>query len=413
MLDQKGNAYEQLGEFALALENYREAHDLYLTFENKASAARMACGCADMLLCLDRQIEAENYLLKAKKLAHQDDFGTLRIIKTTEGELSLASNDLDHAQDAFEWLYHQAHQSEDHLSVVVAKGFLSEIAEREGLLNKQLIDEFIADLNTFGYDWVLRRHDDDWRNLYLACIENDWYVERLNPYLEVQKRHLLSSTKTKLALNLFGSFRACIDGHEVALSSRPQEVLAYLALNGRTRIDVLANAIWPDATLRSAKRNLAQQVRALRETLAQSSKTAINPLATENGAYKLSDNLEVHSDVQRLEKVANGASDDEIMQAVQRYEGELLPHIQSEWVLVLRHRYGLIAASSALTLAHKKEDESMEMAVELYEEAIRIEPFTQEAHEGLAAAYESLNNSAAALRVRRHWKHIEEGINPT
>jgi len=410
MIYQRANVYEQLEQYERALQDYQEAGGLFLAFENKSTASTAFAECAAMLLCLDRTEEAETFLSRALGLVHQDDLPAQVTIRCVEGALYLSRNDVDRAREALEWGYRHAKQLKENFGAVIARGYLVEAARREGRLDRSHIAAFVHDLDTFGYDWVLRRYADEWVNFYRTCVENGWYAERFHPYLNPQKLNVPLPIKPRLELKLFGNFQARFGDTEVKLSTRPQEVLAYLALHGRTRIDVLADAIWPNATLLSAKRNLAQQVRALRETLAQASGSPISPLVTEDNSYGLSEDIEVRSDVEALERALNSTSTDEMLQAIRNYDGELLPHLHSEWVLQARRRYEQMAASLALVLARRLKPGSVQVAIELYNKVIQLNPYSQEAHDELATIYEETNNHAAALRIRMQWSELENDL---
>jgi LuxR family transcriptional regulator, maltose regulon positive regulatory protein len=411
MISQRARIYEQLEQYQEAHQNYQIAGELFLTFENKSEASEAFANAADMLLHLGRDEQAQKLLSQANSYVHSNDLSKQVCIKRVEGTLYLLRNHLDRAQETFEWVLRSAKQLNNNFEIIIARGYLNAIAKQQGTLNYSLVEMFIHELDTFGHDWILRRYTGAWRDFYRECIDNGWYTTRLRPYLNLRTPAFSPPAKPKLELKLFGTFHARLANTEVKLSSRPQEVLAYLVIHGSTRIDVLADAIWPDATSRSAKRNLAQQIRALRETLAQALGSSPNLLMTEEGSYRLSDSIEVQSDTGALEKAAHNLNSDEMLQAVRSYEGELLPHIYSEWVLQSRCHYEHIAASLALTMARQQKPTSVQLAIELYEKAIHIDPSLEEAYNELTQAYENTNNYSAALRVQHRWKDFERNLN--
>ena len=410
MINQRARMYEQLQQYDRARQDYQAAGELFLSFENKSSASAAFANAADMLLNLGQEEQAQRLLLRANGYLHPSDVSARVYIKRVEGALYLLRNDLDRARETFEWVLRTAEQLNNDFEIVIARGYLSTIAKQQGTLDSSLVELFVRKLDTFGHDWVLRRYSSAWRDFYRECVENGWHTKRLQPYLNLRILNFSLPAKPKLELKFFGTFRAQLANTEVKLSSRPQEVLAYLVIHGSTRIDVLADAIWPDATSRSAKRNLAQQIRALRETLAQALGSSSNLLITEEGSYRLSDSIEVKSDTGALENATDSSPSDEVLQVVRSYEGELLPHIYSEWVLQARRHYEHTAASLALTLARQQKPASVQLAIELYEKTIHIDPFLEEAYNELIRAYEDLHDYSAVLRVQRRWKDLESNL---
>lgn len=410
MIHRRGQMYEQLGQFEDALQDYRSAVKLFLEFGNKSLASTALSQGADMLLCLDQKAWAQELLSQASEYVHAEDLITQLIVKRVEGTHFFVLNDLDRARETFEWVRRQAKQQNSLFEVVVARGYLTAIAQREKTLDRLTAERFITDLDAFGYDWILQRYARTWRSFYGECVENGWYVKRLRPYLGLRKLYIALPTKAKLEIKLFGTVHTKVSGNEVKLSSRPHEVLSYLVLNGPTRIDVLADAIWPHASPRSAKRNLAQQIRTLRELLAQATRSGQNFLTTEDGFYGLSESIEITSDVEQFEEAKNSADVGEMLRAVEGYDGELLPHLYSEWVLQHRQHYEHLAVSLTLTLARIHREESPLLAIELYEKVINVDFFTEVAYRELIEIHETLNNHTAALYVQRRLDNLKNNM---
>lgn len=401
MMHRRGQMYDQLEQYDQCLQDYRTAINLFLSFDNKSSASATLVNAADVLLFLDQKDQAQELLSQANEYIHAEDIESQLKVKRVEGTLYFSRHDFDRARETFEWVRRQAKQQNSLFEVVVAHGYLTTITQREGTLERQTVEKFMNDLDAFGYDWILRRYAKVWRNFYRECVENGWYTERLRPYLSLQKPGVPLPTKPKLELKLFGTPYAKLSGKTVKLTSRPHEVLSYLVLNGATRVDVLADAIWPQASPRSAKRNLAQQIRSLRESLAQAVGSGRNILTTGEGLYSLSESIEITSDIGRLEKAQNSGDVDEMLLAVEHYDSELLPHLYTEWVLQHRQHYEHLAVALTLTLARLHRKTSPHLAIELYEKVISIDLFNEVAYHELMEAHEAMNNHAGALYVER------------
>lgn len=410
MIYRRGQMYEQLGQYEQSFEDYRMAVELFLSFDNKTEASLALINAADVLIDLDQKDQAQELLSQANEYVHTEDHTSRLKLKRVEGALYFSCNDYGRARETLEWVYRHAQQQDNLFEVAVARGYLTAIAQGEKALDQLTVDKFMDELDAFGYDWILRRYARTWRSFYGECVENGWYVKRLRPYLGLRKLYIALPTKAKLEIKLFGTVHTKVSGNEVKLSSRPHEVLSYLVLNGPTRIDVLADAIWPHASPRSAKRNLAQQIRTLRELLAQATRSGQNFLTTEDGFYGLSESIEITSDVEQFEEAKNSADVGEMLRAVEGYDGELLPHLYSEWVLQHRQHYEHLAVSLTLTLARIHREESPLLAIELYEKVINVDFFTEAAYRELIEIHETLNNHTAALYVQRRLDNLKNNM---
>ena len=410
MLYQRAMVYEQLGQFEDALRDYETSAALFLDFQIISRAVNALADAASMYACISQVKAGEEPLATARALVSPEDASGMAHIKRAEGELALFSDDLDTAKAAFEWNYSYAQQHDSKLELIIAHGHLLEIARRKRTLDGSQVAALVSNLDSFGYDWPLQRYAFTLAKFYQECVEQDWFAERFRPYVNLVYTNVTLAAKPRLKLNLLGGFEAHIDGKEVRLSSKPQEVLAYLAVHGRTRIDVIADAVWPEATLRSAKQTLAQHVRRLRETLSRYVDVPLDPLPTVEGTYGLSEAIEMTLDVEALSCAAGHASADVIVDAVRRYRGEFLPFHDSDWVLEARRYYEGLASSLALAVARQSREDVPDLAIEMYEKAIQIDPFLQIAYEELALLHERSRNYTPALVIRRRWEDIERSL---
>ena len=412
MLYQRAMVLEQLGQYQEALLDFQKSADLFLDFQIISRAVNAFADAATMYACLDQVAESEGPLAKAKALVNSEDASALAHIGRAEGELELLSGDLKAAKTAFEQTYRYAQQQDDSFELVIAHGHLLEVARREGTLDHRQVAAFITDLDSFGYNWPLQRYAATMAELYRECIGRDWFADRFRPYLNFRYTEPFLTVKPRLELKLLGGFEAHVEGKEVKLAPKPQEVLAYLSVNGRTRTDTLADALWPGASLRSAKQTLAQHVRRLRETLIQHFITPLDPLPTIDGTYGLNETIEVISDTEAIMNAAGvrDISRDALVRAVRSYHGEFLPNHDSDWALEARRYYEAIASSLALAAARQIREDAPRLAVEMYEKAIQIDLLLYEAYEELALLHERVHNDAAALLLWRRWEEVERAM---
>ena len=145
-----------------------------------------------------------------------------------------------------------------------------------------------------------------------------------------------------LEIRLLGQFdvRAHGDTPLVIPSRLLQSLLAYLLLNRATahRREKVAGLFWPETSETDARRNLRQGLWRLRKALDASSPTFSDLLLSDDLSVGIDSQVAYSLDVTRLEETRINLSTDDLMCALDVYQGELLPDFYDEWVSLERER---------------------------------------------------------------------------
>lgn len=137
-----------------------------------------------------------------------------------------------------------------------------------------------------------------------------------------------------LEVRLIGTFEIKYGGKPVNISSRvAQSLFAFLILNAGTshRREKLAGMFWPDTTEEKARAYLRHELWRIRKVFPNS-----EFLHSDDLSIAFDSATEYWLDVEVLEKLADPASADELINALSTYQGELLPGLYDEWIILER-----------------------------------------------------------------------------
>ncbi len=141
---------------------------------------------------------------------------------------------------------------------------------------------------------------------------------------------------TMLRIRLLGHFEVTLDGKPAEIDSRPvQALLAYLALNSSAPQprERLAGILWPDSDHTNALANLRHALWRLRQVIGDEC------LDVSKTSLQLEPQADWWLDAAQLEKSSGpDVTVDELLQAADLYQGQLLPGFYDEWVLLERDR---------------------------------------------------------------------------
>ncbi len=145
-----------------------------------------------------------------------------------------------------------------------------------------------------------------------------------------------------LKVKLLGQFDVHLDSAPVVIPSRAaQSLLAYLLIHRATthRREKLAGILWPETSDANARRNLRQELWRIRKALEISSPSQTDFLVSDDLSVGIDPNANYWLDVAALENATNAALPlDDLICALDAYQGELLPGFYDEWVNVERER---------------------------------------------------------------------------
>ncbi len=144
-----------------------------------------------------------------------------------------------------------------------------------------------------------------------------------------------------LEFRLLGHFAVSVDGKPLTVPSRlGQSLLAYLLLTRSTphRREKLAGLFWPDTSETKARRSLRHELWRLRKALDASSPPASDVLLSDDLCLGIDPQVAYSLDVALFERAAACQTADDLIGALDVYQGDLLPDFYDEWVNVERER---------------------------------------------------------------------------
>jgi DNA-binding SARP family transcriptional activator len=219
-------------------------------------------------------------------------------------------------------------------------------------------------------------------------------------------------------IELLGWLRAVQAGQVVARFQAQQTgaLLAYLALHGDRPHprDELMELLWPEVDPQAGRQRLRQALSSLRQHLEPRDLPAGSVILADRATVQLNteisttDVVEFHA---ALQAAARAVNDEERAQrfteAVELYQGELLPGYFDNWVLQerewLAERY--FQALHEL-LAHLEHAGEIPRALQYAQRGVRADPLREEAHRDLMRLYAAVGQPDAALRQYRELARV-------
>jgi len=220
-----------------------------------------------------------------------------------------------------------------------------------------------------------------------------------------------------LEVRLLGRFEVSRDGKTVAITSRPaQSLFAYLILNAGTahRREKLAGMLWPDSLEETARDNLRHALWRVRKALP--SKPIVEYLRADDLSIAFNGSAEYWLDTDRLEKLSESASANELMAVLSAYHGELLPGFYDEWVLLEReHLYSIFEHHMARLMSLLQDENRWLDILDWGERWIKLGQKPEPAYRALMIAHAAKGDmSKVAATYERCVKSLREfGIEPS
>ncbi len=240
--------------------------------------------------------------------------------------------------------------------------------------------------------------------------------EKLNEYPLISQARLPGDIIDRpifptLHIKLLGTF--IIASARIPLTSvdmpRLQSLLAYLVQHhgvpqSRTR---LASLLWPDSTEEQAHTNLRNLLYKLRQALPESDRYLVVDRHTilwqDDGSWTL-DVLDFEQAVARAEQAEqednHAALRLALEQAVEFYQGDLLPDCYDEWILPERDRLSQLFLDVLEWLLCLREQEGdYQGAIRIAQQLVRKDPLQEASYRHLMRLYAASGNRAAAVRI--------------
>ncbi len=205
-------------------------------------------------------------------------------------------------------------------------------------------------------------------------------------------------------VRLFGQLHVQ-NGDRVCIipGGKARALLAYLLLHGRSacRRERLAHLLWPDAAPDRARRNLSDTLYRLRQALDD------DWLVTTPETIGLVPDLDLDVDLWRFEAAIQSGDMAALAQAVELYQGELLPGIDDDWALpprVALHESYLDALEQVGR--HAEENRELSRALLCYRRLTQADPLREDGYQGMMRALAGQQRFAEALRIYESLERI-------
>jgi len=213
-------------------------------------------------------------------------------------------------------------------------------------------------------------------------------------------------------LALLRGFELSVNGLFTPLSSGPQHLLAYLALNGKAmRRTQVAGTLWGDVSDRRAAANLRSMLWRLR-------RLDLDLVGTSNEYVSLSKGVvvDIHEMGRIAERIFAPSMDvTELSLEELPFTGELLPGWGDEWVVLERERLRQISLHVLEALCERWVGEGLyEKAVGAGLAAVASEPLRESSHRVLIRAFLAEGNPTEAIRRYRMYREtLQRELNLT
>ena len=232
-------------------------------------------------------------------------------------------------------------------------------------------------------------------------------------------------TSRQLRVNLLGHFRLTFDNQPIEglQTDRYQSLLAYLILCAQTPQPraQLANVFWPDTTDTKARTNLRRELHRFRQILPEANQFV--HVTTQTIQWKPQypfwsdvDEFEARLD-QVDEQGTPEAKVETLKQAIELYQGSLLPTCYDDWIEPERHRMHqrLLDALADLSWILSGLGD-YRGAIATNQRLIQLEPLNESAYLTLMKCYTQQGERATALQVYHQCMTLlreEMGIDPS
>jgi DNA-binding SARP family transcriptional activator len=188
-----------------------------------------------------------------------------------------------------------------------------------------------------------------------------------------------------VVLHLLGGFRLLINDREVTLSTACERLVSLLAVRGRLTRSQAAGALWPDVPEDRAKANL-------RTCVWRTNRAAPGVVEARGGTVQIAPAVVID--------IRAEASGD-------HFQGELLPAIDEEWLVLERERLrqaGLrrMEDEADRLLQEGRHDEALDVAYG----ALAVDPSRPRALRTIMAVHRAEGNEAEVRRLHERLAHI-------
>ncbi|HQU17602.1 MAG TPA: BTAD domain-containing putative transcriptional regulator [Fimbriimonadaceae bacterium] len=229
---------------------------------------------------------------------------------------------------------------------------------------------------------------------------------------------VLGATYLAIRITMFGGLAVHRNGTAITRfrTRKTAELLAFLAYFPRTvhTREELVELLWPGGDEALGRQNLSTSLSSLRRQLEPPGVEPESVIVSDRCSVSLR-NEDLTTDVREfgalLGRARRGSDGVEaaalIEQALELYEGPLLPEMHDDWVLFERERlheeYGLALAQLS---ERRRTSGDLGGAISLMRKALHAEPLVEEHYRNLSALLDESGNSEAAKQVLDDWEEL-------
>ncbi len=204
-----------------------------------------------------------------------------------------------------------------------------------------------------------------------------------------------------LKVFLLGQFKLQANNQSFNLTSRPaQSLLAYLVLHPGVehRRETLAALLWPDTTDSNARSYLRQALWRIRKSFSSASLSWVDYFQINDICINFKLDSGYWLDVDQLVNPVLELKEDDLVEIVSYFKGELLPGFYDEWIILERDRINAAYHQKMSSLLeHFLETRQWGEVVNWSEKWILIGSSPEPAYRALMRAYASLGNQSMVV----------------
>ena len=205
---------------------------------------------------------------------------------------------------------------------------------------------------------------------------------------------------SELQVQLFGDFRLIYNGHFIdnIQTTRLQTLLAYLLLHRKApqSRQKIAFTFWPDSSDAQAHANLRHLIHNLRAALVDAELF----IQVDSHIIQWRPDASLNLDVAEFETEAAKDSFSALQQAIDLYQGDLLPNCYDDWIILERERLRSLFSQTLEKLIGLFEDKhDLLSAIQYAERLIQHDPLYEDAYRRLMRLHALNGNRAAALHT--------------
>ena len=170
-----------------------------------------------------------------------------------------------------------------------------------------------------------------------------------------------------------------------------RELFFYLLFMGPKRREIISLDFWPDSSPSRVRSNFHTTLYRVRQALGD------NVIVFRDEQYWINPDLDIWCDTHEFEVLAQHAQDlplrdarteNSFRRAVDLYQGDFLPLLDSEWISSYRERLNEIYLDSLIGLGQCSQTRrDFRQALNIFRQALKVDPFREDVHRAVMQCY--------------------------